>query len=265
MTGPRSSGPTRPYYRRILAAEGAALELRQIHAGYVAEAEVLRGLSISVPKGKVTSIIGANGAGKSTVLRVAFGMLPAWGGEIWLEGRQMEQWSPRRALKLGVAYVAQGRCNFPAMTVRENLAVACYTRRDKGIASDIAALMKRFPILHTRATEAAGNLSGGQQQILEIAMALTMRPKVLLLDEPTLGLSPQVFDEVFAAIADVKEEGVTVLMVEQNAARALEISDWAVVVELGQTRMESTGFDILHDPSVRENYLGSRKEPDVTL
>jgi branched-chain amino acid transport system ATP-binding protein len=154
--------------------------------------------------------------------------------------------------------VAQGRCNFPAMTVMENLKVACFTRRDPEIRADIERTLDRFPLLRERLDALAGNLSGGQQQILEMAMALVMRPRLLLIDEPTLGLSPKMFDLVFEHIAQIRQDGVTVLMVEQNAARALEVSDYAFVMELGRTRLEGPSRMILDNPAVREHYLGGR-------
>lgn len=234
----------------------AILELQNVRAGYIPEVDVLRSISMAVPAGTITSIIGANGAGKSTVLRCAFGFLPARAGKLWFAGEDVTGWRPQYALRRGIAYVAQGRCNFPAMTVRENLETACYTRRDRQIREDIEAVMDQFSVLRQKQREMAGNLSGGQQQILEMAMGLMNRPRLLLVDEPTLGLSPKMFDEVFAHIQRARSEGVTVLMVEQNAARALEISDYAFVLRLGEKWMEGSGQEILHNPIVREQYLG---------
>lgn len=241
-------------------ASDIIVELEEVAAGYIAEVDVLRDLTLRVRAGTITSIIGANGAGKSTVLRAIYGFARVSSGHVRLRGEDITNRAPSDLLGLGVAYVAQGRCNFPEMTVRENLMVACYTRRDHGRRRDTEYVLDRFPLLRVKAGDMAGNLSGGQQQILEMAMALVMRPKLLLLDEPTLGLSPKFFEEVFRHITEIKTEGVTVLMVEQNAARALEISDVGVVLELGRKLMEDSGRAILEDPSVRERYLGGHAE-----
>jgi branched-chain amino acid transport system ATP-binding protein len=241
-----------------LDAEPPIIELDGVRTGYLPEVDVLRGVTMAVRKATITSIIGANGAGKSTVLRFAFGFLGARAGRLRFRGEDVTGWRPQQALKHGVAYVAQGRCNFPAMTVRENLDTAAYTRRDREVASDINEIMERFPVLREKQREVAGNLSGGQQQILEMAMGLMNRPKLLLIDEPTLGLSPKMFDEVFSHIQRCRSEGVTVLMVEQNAARALEISDYAFVLRLGEKWLEGTGAEILNNPVVREQYLGGQ-------
>jgi branched-chain amino acid transport system ATP-binding protein len=232
------------------------LDLKGIVAGYRSEVPVLRGVSFRLRERTITSIIGANGAGKSTILRMVFGMLKPSDGTLHFGGEDVTGWEPKTALGRGVAYVGQGRCNFPQMSVRENLEVAAFTRRDAELRTDVEATLDRFEVLRRKASQLAGGLSGGQQQILEMAMALVNRPKLLLIDEPTLGLSPIMFDAVFETLGTIREDGVTVLMVEQNAKRALEISDHAVVMELGQKRMEGTGQEILHEPTVREHYLG---------
>jgi branched-chain amino acid transport system ATP-binding protein len=231
-------------------------ELQSLFTGYIKDVDVLKGVSLTIPRGTITCIIGANGAGKSTVLKVLFGYLAARKGSIHFEGKDVTGWRPQRAIRSGIAYVAQGRCNFPNMSVRENIEVGGYTRQDDQLANDIEALMDQFPILRDKAREMAGNLSGGQQQILEMAMGLINRPQLLLIDEPTLGLSPKLFSEVFHHIIRIKDEGITVLMVEQNAAQALEISDYAFVLRLGENWMEGPAEEILHDPTVREHYLG---------
>ena len=206
-----------------MADESFVLEFDSVTAGYVPEVDVLRELTLRIREHALTSIIGANGAGKSTVLRATFGFARVRAGQILLRGQEITNSDPSALLGQGVAYVAQGRCNFPEMKVRENLQVACYSRRDAHIRRDIEQVLDRFPILRSKAGDMAGNLSGGQQQILEMAMALVTRPQLLLIDEPTLGLSPKFFDEVFQHIQQLRAEGVSVLMVEQNAARALEI------------------------------------------
>ena len=245
-----------------MGAEDVILELRGVTSGYLPEVDVLRQLSMSVTRGEITSIIGANGAGKSTVLRTVFGFLTVRSGSIVFLGRDVAGWRPLDAVKGGIAYVAQGRCNFPEMTVLENIETACYSRHDREIASDVNELLLRFPVLREKRREAAGNLSGGQQQLLEMAMGLATGPKLLLIDEPTLGLSPKMCGEVFEYIKQIRRDGITVLMVEQNAARALDISDHAYVLRLGQNWMEGTGQEILHDPDVREQYLGYSSKPN---
>ncbi len=239
-----------------MAAEDAVLQLSNVRSGY-GEIEVLKGLSTRVPRGDIFSVIGANGAGKSTLLKTLFGIVRATQGEVHYDSQAITRLSPFEILKLGISYVPQGRSNFPAMSVQENLEMGAYTRSDNDrVAADIDQLFRQFPLLGTKRKEAAGNLSGGQQQILEMAIALVLHPKVLLIDEPTLGLAPNMVESVFAAIKDIKELGTTVVMVEQNAKRALENSDHAIVLELGTVRFEGTGDELLHNPDVRSHYLG---------
>jgi ABC-type branched-subunit amino acid transport system ATPase component len=209
-----------------------------------------------VRAGDIVSIIGANGAGKSTLLRTVFGLVRARGGSIRLRGEEIGGRRPIEVLRRGVSYVPQGRCNFPAMTVEENLEMGAYTRSDPGVGRDIAAVMDRFPLLREKRRAAAGTLSGGQQQILEMAIALLLHPSLLLIDEPSLGLDPLMVETVFSTIEAINREGVTVLMVEQNAKKALSISHRAFVLELGRNRFEGTGRELLDDPDVRHSYLG---------
>jgi ABC-type branched-subunit amino acid transport system ATPase component len=224
-------------------------------AGYE-EVEVLRGVSVAVAAGEIVSIIGANGAGKSTLLRTVFGMVPARAGSIRLAGEAIAGRSSVEILKRGVGYVPQGRCNFPAMTVEENLEMGAYLRRDPRVRDDIAALLGRFPMLAAKRGEPAGTLSGGQQQILEMAISLLLRPRLLLVDEPSLGLDPRMVETVFDTILEINREGVTILMVEQNAKKALSVSHRGFVLELGRNRFEGTGQELLDDPDVRLHYLG---------
>jgi ABC-type branched-subunit amino acid transport system ATPase component len=231
------------------------LRLDGVRAGY-GDVDVLRGVSVAVRAGEIVSIIGANGAGKSTVLRTIFGLVRPTAGSIRLSGREIAGASPREVLRLGCAYVPQGRCNFPAMTVEENLEMGAYTRGDAGVRGDVEALMRRFPILGERRRERAGALSGGQQQILEMAIALMLRPALLLVDEPSLGLDPRMVEVVFSTIVALNQDGVSVLMVEQNAKQALAISHAGFVLELGRNRFEGRGQDLLADPEVRQHYLG---------
>jgi ABC-type branched-subunit amino acid transport system ATPase component len=236
-------------------ADGALLRLQDVHAGY-GEIEVLRGVSVDVCAGEIVSIIGANGAGKSTLLRTVFGMVRPTTGLIRLDGEDIAGRGPGEVLRRGCSYVPQGRCNFPAMTVEENLEMGAYTRRDRAVRADIEAVVARFPMLAAKRRAMAGSLSGGQQQILEMAMALLLHPRLLLIDEPSLGLDPRLVEAVFSTIVQINREGATVLMVEQNARQALAISDRGFVLELGRNRFEGTGQALLGDPDVRAHYLG---------
>ena len=236
-------------------AGDALLVLDDVRAGY-AEVEVLRGVSLEVRSGDIVSIIGANGAGKSTLLKTVFGLVTAHGGSIRLAGEELAGRPPVEVLARGVSYVPQGRCNFPAMTVEENLEMGAYTRNDAGVRRDIDAMMQRFPMLGSKRVDPAGTLSGGQQQVLEIAMALLLHPRLLLVDEPSLGLDPRMAELVFATIESINREGTTVVMVEQNAKTALSISHRAFVLELGRNRFEGTGRELLDNPEVRTHYLG---------
>ncbi len=241
-----------------MAADGPGpvlLELRDVHAGY-GEIEVLRGVSADVRAGEIVSIIGANGAGKSTLLRTVFGMVTPSRGRIRLGGEDIAGENPVAVLRRGCSYVPQGRCNFPAMSVEENLEMGAYTRSDGSVRRDIEAMLERFPMLGTKRREPAGTLSGGQQQILEIAIALLLHPRILLIDEPSLGLDPRMVEIVFSTIVTVNRSGTAVLMVEQNAKQALAISHRGFVLELGRNRFEGTGRVLLEDPEVRAHYLG---------
>jgi len=233
----------------------ALLRLHEVHAGY-GEIEVLRGVSADVRADEIVSIIGANGAGKSTLLRTVFGMVKPTRGSIRLAGEEIGGENPVSVLRRGCSYVPQGRCNFPAMTVEENLEMGAYTRTDAGVRRDIEALMERFPALGAKRRTPAGALSGGQQQILEIAIALLLHPRLLLIDEPSLGLDPRMVEAVFSAIVAINREGTAVLMVEQNAKQALAISHRGFVLELGTNRFEGTGRALLEDAEVRAHYLG---------
>jgi ABC-type branched-subunit amino acid transport system ATPase component len=240
-----------------LAAEHALLELRDVVAGYE-EVEVLRGVSLTVRAGEIVCLIGANGAGKSTLLRTVFGMVRPRAGTIRFAAGEIAGLEPTEVLRRGIGYVPQGRCNFPAMSVEENLEMGAYLRRDRSVRADIEGLLARFPVLATKRRSPAGTLSGGQQQILEMAIALLLHPRLLMIDEPSLGLDPRMVEVVFDTILAINREGTTILMVEQNARRALSVSHRGLVLELGRNRFEGTGEALLHDPEVREHYLGGR-------
>jgi ABC-type branched-subunit amino acid transport system ATPase component len=229
--------------------------LEELVAGYD-EVDVLRGVSLSVQPGDIVAIIGANGAGKSTLLRTVFGMVVPRAGRIRFAGSDIGGRPSVEVVRRGVGYVPQGRCNFPAMTVEENLEMGAYLRRDRQVGADIAALFTRFPVLADKRGAPAGTLSGGQQQILEMAMALLLHPRLLLVDEPSLGLDPRMVEVVFETILAINGEGTTILMVEQNAKKALSVSHRGFVLELGRNRFEGTGRMLLEDPDVRLHYLG---------
>ena len=218
----------------------------------------VRGLALEVRKGELVSLIGANGAGKTTTLKAISGVLAPSAGRILFEGEDITRAPARRVLQLGIAHCPEGRRVFPYMSVGENLEMGCYLRRDAaGIAADMRRLYERFPILHERRNQAAGTLSGGEQQMLAISRALMSRPKLVLFDEPSLGLAPNIVERTFDIIRQIRAEGVTVVMVEQNALAALELSDRAYVLEQGRVNLSGTGQALLDDPHVRKAYLGA--------
>jgi branched-chain amino acid transport system ATP-binding protein len=218
----------------------------------------VRELSIKVAQGELVSLIGANGAGKTTTLKALSGLISPVKGRITFLGEDITRASARRILRLGMAHCPEGRRIFPYMTVRENLEMGSYLRDDKQeIAADMARLFERFPILSERAEQAAGTLSGGEQQMLAISRALMSRPRLALFDEPSLGLAPNLVERTFEIIKDIRRQGTTVVMVEQNAFAALELSDRAYVLEQGRVTMTGTGAALLKDPHVKSAYLGA--------
>lgn len=231
------------------------LTLRDVHAGYE-DTPILRGLDLTLAAGSMTAIIGANGAGKSTLLKTVFGLLRPWSGKIEFLGEDITGLRPIERLRRGIVLVPQGRSNFPAMTVQENLEMGAYTRRGRTVRVDIAAAYERFPVLGARRRELAGNMSGGEQQMLELAMASMLTPRLALIDEPSLGLAAGMQRDVFAAIEALRATGATILMVEQNAVQALGIADRGIVIELGRVRASGSGAAMLDDPQVRRAYLG---------
>ena len=235
---------------------GAILQIERLSAGYTEEPIVVD-FSVTIPEGSITTIIGPNGAGKSTLLRAIYGLNKHFGGSIRFLGQPIERLAPRERLKRGIGFVPQGRCNFPLMTVRENLELGAYTltRGEGTVATDRVLAM--FPMLSAKLDVLAGNLSGGEQQILETAMVLEAAPRLLLLDEPSLGLSPAMQDQVFETISDLRGRGLTVLVIEQNAHGALEISDHGIVMELGRLFMTGPASEIIGDPRMRTAYLGA--------
>jgi branched-chain amino acid transport system ATP-binding protein len=218
----------------------------------------VRELSLEVNKGELVSLIGANGAGKTTTLKAISGVHGASGGRVIFEGEDITRASARRILQLGIAHCPEGRRVFPYMSVRENLELGCYLRKDTaGIAADMSHIFERFPILHERRNQAAGTLSGGEQQMLAISRALMSRPKLILFDEPSLGLAPNIVERTFDIIKQIRGDGVTVVMVEQNAFAALELSDRSYVLEQGRVALTGTGSELLDNPHVKQAYLGA--------
>ena len=218
----------------------------------------VRELSIEVNQGELVSLIGANGAGKTTTLKAISGVLAPAAGRIVFLGEDITRASPKRILQLGIAHCPEGRRVFPHMSVLENLEMGSYLRTDaSAVAADMERLLERFPILHERRNQAAGTLSGGEQQMLAISRALMSRPKLVLFDEPSLGLAPNLVERTFEIIKGIRAQGVTVVMVEQNAFAALELSDRAYVLDQGRVTMTGPGMELLHNPHVKAAYLGA--------
>jgi len=236
----------------------ALLELRDVQAGY-GSIQILHGVSLNVNEGEVVSVIGPNGAGKSTTFKVIMNLITFLGGEVVFDGSSLVGQRPDRVLGLGLGYVPQGRVVFSTMTVRENLEMGAYLQRDPAkVKAAMDYVFSLFPRLGERLRQLAGTMSGGEQQMLAMGRGLMMRPRMLMLDEPALGLSPRFVDEVFDKTVAMARAGLTVMLVEQNAARALEISDRGYVLELGRNRFEGTGQALLDNPEVRRMYLGGQ-------
>jgi branched-chain amino acid transport system ATP-binding protein len=232
------------------------LRLEGLRAAY-GPVEALRGIDLEVRAGELVCLLGANGAGKSSTLRAISGLLRPTAGRIVLDGRDLAGVEPARVLAAGIAHCPEGRRVFPHLTVEENLDMGAYVRRDRaGITRDLERVCAHFPILGQRRRQPAGTLSGGEQQMLAIGRALMARPRLILFDEPSLGLAPTVVETTFAVIADIRRQGTTVLMVEQNAHLALQMADRAYVMETGQIVLSGTARDLLTNDHVRRAYLG---------
>ena len=233
------------------------LELQGLRAAY-GPIEALRGIDLEVRAGELVCLLGANGSGKSSTLRAISGLVRPTAGHILLEGRPITRLEPDAILEAGIAHCPEGRRVFPYLTVEENLAMGAYVRRDRpGIAADLERVCTHFPILGERRRQAAGTLSGGEQQMLAIGRALMARPKLILFDEPSLGLAPTVVETTFRIIADIRRQGTTVLMVEQNVYLALQLADRGYVMETGRIVLAGTARDLLADDRVRRAYLGA--------
>jgi branched-chain amino acid transport system ATP-binding protein len=231
------------------------LELVSLTAGYGSN-PIVHDFSTRLTVGTITTLIGGNGAGKSTLLRAIYGANRWFSGQVVFRGEPVEHLAPWDRFKRGIGFVPQGRCNFAAMTVSENLKMGCYTLASMKHAAAIERVTTQFPLLKAKWRTLAGNLSGGEQQILEMAMVLLIAPSLLLLDEPSLGLSPKMQGDVFTTVKAIAEAGVTVLVVEQNVRGALLISDRALVMEQGLKFMEGPAEEIRTDPRIRQAYLG---------
>ena len=216
---------------------------------------VLHGVSFEVEEGGITTILGANGAGKTTTLRAVSGLVSTE-GSVHFAGGRIDGRAPEDLVRAGIAHVPEGRGTFVGLTVEENLRLGAYARRERARSDDFERVYQYFPILRERRRQVAGTLSGGEQQMLAIARALLARPRLLLLDEPSLGLAPLVVKRVFETLADLKRQGVTMLLVEQNALRALRLADRAYVMDLGRIVMRGTGPELLRDEGVARTYLG---------
>jgi len=232
------------------------LEVSNLHSAY-GRIEVLRGVSLEVRAGEIVALIGSNGAGKTTLLRALSGVQPITKGEIRFRGERVDRLPPHRRVELGVTQSPEGRQVFGPLSVSDNLRLGAYMRRDKDIENDRNRIFEMFPVLREKRFQAAGGLSGGQQQMLAIGRALMGKPRLLLLDEPSLGLSPILVDQILAAIVSLKTDGITVLLVEQNASAALEIADRGYVMETGQIVSTGDGSTLLSDPKVKAAYLGA--------
>jgi branched-chain amino acid transport system ATP-binding protein len=239
----------------------AVLRLSNIESSY-GPVQAIRGVSLEVRRGSIVTVLGANGAGKTTILKTISGIIDPQKGSVWFDGEDIQRRDPDWVVRRGISHVPEGREVFPMLTVRENLLMGAYTRSDRaGVAEDIDRMFGYFPILRERAGQEAGQLSGGQQQMLAIARALMSRPKLLLLDEPSLGLSPKLTKEIFAIITRInREEGTTMLLVEQNASIALATADFGYVLEVGRVVMEDTCERLLQKEDIREFYLGMKAD-----
>ncbi|MDP9810077.1 branched-chain amino acid transport system ATP-binding protein [Rhizobium tibeticum] len=236
------------------------LQVTNITAGYGDGPAILDGASLTVEPGKVHCIIGPNGAGKSTLLKSICGMLKIRKGDVIFKGKRLNRMRPDQILRDGICFVPQERALFPKMTVRENLRMGGFILNDqKELHRRVDEILERFPMLKEKADQHAGTMSGGQQQTLAMARTLIIKPSIVMLDEPSLGLAPKVIQEMFDIMKMMSADGITVLLVEQNALMGLKNSDWGVVLDLGRTLFQGPAPDILADPRIRELYLGGKK------
>ena len=232
------------------------LEIKDLKVAY-GRVRAVKGISFTVEQGQVVTLVGTNGAGKTTTLRTISGLIRPESGEIWFEGKRIDSTPAHQITVLGLAHSPEGRRIFPRLTVEDNLMLGAFARKDKAaISQDLDRAFDLFPILKERRAQPAGTFSGGEQQMLAIGRAMMSRPKLLMLDEPSMGLSPLMMQRIMSTIRTLQSEGVTILLVEQNAAAALKLSDWAYVLEVGQITLDGTGEQLLGDDRVRRAYLG---------
>lgn len=236
------------------------LELKNVEAAY-GNIKALKGINLSVPEGKIVTLIGANGAGKSTTMKTIMGIMKPIAGDILFKGESIAGMKTHNIVKKGVVLVPEGRQILQSMSVRENLEMGAYQRKDpEGIKEDLSKVFERFPRLFERQNQFGGTLSGGEQQMLAIGRAVMAKPEVMLLDEPSMGLAPLVVQQIFDVIKDINKMGTTVLLVEQNARKALQIADYAYVMETGRIVMEGPAQEVASNPDVMAAYLGGRKK-----
>lgn len=221
--------------------------------------QAVKNISLDVPKGKIVTLIGSNGAGKSTTLRTIAGVVKPKEGSITFDGKEITGTSADQIVSMGITLVPEGRRVFDNLTVLENLKIGAYVHKDR-IDTELNLVYDLFPRLKERAWQLAGTLSGGEQQMLAVGRALMSRPKLLMMDEPSLGLAPLIVKDIFRIIKTINEEGITILLIEQNANHALKIADWAYVMETGVITLQGSGSELLVDESIKEAYLGKRKE-----
>ena len=231
------------------------LSIRGLRSGY-GKIEVLHDVTLDVARGQIVTLIGANGAGKTTLLKTISGLLRPSAGSITFEGKSIVRRPPHKIVELGISHVPEGRAILKRMTVIDNLRMGAYVRTDSEIAEDIEAALVRFPLLSERRLQIAGTLSGGEQQMLAIGRALVARPRLLLFDEPSLGLAPKIVSQIFLTLRELKNEGKTILLVEQNARQALRVADHGYVLERGRIIYSGSGEELLNMPEVQRTYLG---------
>jgi branched-chain amino acid transport system ATP-binding protein len=239
-----------------MASTETLLELKNVHS-YYGNIHALKGISLTVNKGEIVTLIGSNGAGKSTTLRTISGILHARQGEIWFEGERVDRLPPHKLAERGLLQSPEGRRIFPRLSVRENLEMGAFTRNDKaGIAEDLERVFTLFPRLRERTAQRGGTLSGGEQQMLAIGRAMMGRPRVLMLDEPSMGLAPVLVDQIFSIIKEINDQGTTILLVEQNALMALAIANRGYVLQTGQIVLADSAQGLSENETVQKAYLG---------
>ncbi|HET6948593.1 MAG TPA: ABC transporter ATP-binding protein [bacterium] len=241
------------------------LRVHNVETAYYGRLTVLRGVSLEVPPGQIVALLGSNGAGKTTLLRTIMGLIPDQPekGTVEFAGRRLNGMDPEDIAALGIGYVIEGRGIFPELTVEENLALGAYRRRGPEVRADVGRVQTLFPVLQERRRQLAGTLSGGEQQMLAIGRALLLRPRLLMLDEPSLGLAPLLVREIFRTIAGVHRNGTAILLVEQNAHMALSIAHYGYVLESGRLVLEGSAGDLAENLNVQELYLGVTREPSI--